>query len=113
MDDCIFCKIVNGEIPCTKVYEDDYTLAFNDISPKAPIHVIVIPKKHVANIIELGEDTELTLSVTRAVAEVAKILDIDKSGFRTVANTGHNGGQSVNHFHYHVLSGKVFGENFG
>ncbi len=113
MEDCIFCKIVKGEIPCTKVYEDEYTLAFNDISPKAPIHVVVIPKKHLSNIIELSEESELACAMARAVAEVAKNLDIDKSGFRTVANTGHNGGQSVNHFHYHVLAGKVFGENFG
>lgn len=113
MDDCIFCKIVNGEIPCTKVYEDDMTLAFNDISPKAPIHVVVIPKKHVANIIEASEDSEIISAVTKAISEVSKILDIDKSGFRTVANTGHNGGQSVGHFHFHVLAGKVFGETFG
>ncbi len=113
MEDCIFCKIVNGDIPCTKVYEDEFTLAFNDISPKAPIHVVVIPKKHVKNILELAEDAKLTYDMAHAVSEVAKNLDIDKSGFRTVANTGHNGGQSVNHFHYHVLAGKVFGENFG
>ena len=113
MDNCIFCKIVKGEIPCKKVYEDEMTLAFNDIDPKAPIHVVIIPKKHVKNIIELSEDKELTAAVTNAVSEVAKILDIDKNGFRTVANTGHDGGQSVGHFHFHVLAGKVFGENFG
>ena len=113
MDDCIFCKIVKGEIPCTKVYEDDMTLAFNDISPQAPLHVVVIPKKHVANILEASEDKELVAAVTHAVCEVAKTLDVDKNGFRTVANTGHDGGQSVGHFHFHVLAGKVFGENFG
>ena len=113
MEDCIFCKIVKGDIPCKKVYEDDMTLAFSDISPKAPIHVVVIPKKHVANIIEASEDSELIAAVTRAVAEVAKILDVDKNGFRTVANTGHDGGQSVGHFHFHVLAGEVFGESFG
>jgi histidine triad (HIT) family protein len=113
MDDCIFCKIVKGDIPSTKVYEDDMTLAFNDISPKAPLHVVVIPKKHVANILEAAKDKELMAAVTNAVCEVAKILDVDKNGFRTVANTGHDGGQSVDHFHFHVLAGKVFGENFG
>jgi histidine triad (HIT) family protein len=89
------------------------TLAFNDISPKAPLHVVVIPKKHVANILEAAKDKELMAAVTNAVCEVAKILDVDKNGFRTVANTGHDGGQSVDHFHFHVLAGKVFGENFG
>lgn len=112
MSECIFCKIVEGEIPCTKVYEDEMTLAFNDISPKAPIHVIVISKKHVANLEEASKDKELISAVTNAVVEVSKILDVDKNGFRTVANTGHDGGQSVNHFHFHVLAGKVFGENF-
>ena len=113
MEDCIFCKIVKGDIPCTKVYEDDMTLGFNDISPKAPLHVVVIPKKHVANILEASKDKELIAAVTHAVCEVSKVLDVDKNGFRTVANTGHDGGQSVDHFHFHVLAGKVFGENFG
>ncbi len=113
MSECIFCKIVKGEIPCTKVYEDEMTIAFNDISPKAPIHVVVIPKKHISNIMEASKDKELIAAVTNAVSEVAKTLDIDKNGFRTVANTGHDGGQSVDHFHFHVLAGKVYGENFG
>ena len=113
MEDCIFCKIVAGKIPCTKVYEDETTLAFNDISPKAPIHVVVIPKKHVSNIMEAAKDKELLAAAANAVGEVAKVLDIDKNGFRTVANTGHDGGQSVDHFHFHVLAGKAFGENFG
>jgi len=112
MSECNFCKIVKGEIPCTTVYEDEMTLAFNDISPKAPIHVIVIPKKHVANLEEASKDKELISAVTNAVVEVSKILDVDKNGYRTVANTGHDGGQSVDHFHFHVLAGKVFGENF-
>ena len=113
MQECIFCKIVKGEIPSTKVYEDEMTLAFNDISPKAPVHVIVIPKKHVANIVEASKDKDLLAAVANAVGEVARILDIDKKGFRTVANTGRDGGQSVDHFHFHVLAGKAFGESFG
>lgn len=112
MSDCIFCKIIKGDIPCTKVYEDDMTLAFKDISPKAPVHVIVVPKKHVANIIEASKDPEIISSVAKAVAEVAKIMKVDESGFRTVANTGHDGGQTVDHFHMHVLGGRVFDEKF-
>lgn len=113
MDNCIFCKIVKGEIPSTKVFEDENTLAFYDISPKAPVHVIVIPKKHVANIIEAAEDKELISSVINAIGKVAKITGVESDGFRCVANTGHDGGQSVDHFHFHVLAGVTFGENFG
>lgn len=112
MQDCIFCKIIKGDIPCTKVYEDDMTLAFKDIAPKAPVHVIVVPKKHVANIIEASQNSEIITSTVKAAAEVAKIMGVNESGFRTVANTGHDGGQTVDHFHLHVLGGKVFDENF-
>lgn len=113
MKDCIFCMIARGDIPSTKVYEDDLTLAFKDISPKAPIHIIVIPKKHVANIIEARKAPELMLATLNTVSEVAKIMGVAESGFRTVANTGFDGGQSVDHFHFHVLAGKRFGEKFG
>ena len=113
MENCIFCKIVKGDIPNNKVYEDDWVLAFHDISPKAPIHVIVIPKKHVANILELSRDEALTVAVTKAVAAIAQKLGVTRNGFRLVANTGHDGAQSVDHFHYHILAGKVFGESFG
>ena len=113
MTDCLFCKIVSGDIPCTKVYEDEFTLAFKDIAPKAPVHVIVIPKKHVTNIIEAAKDTELMMAVANTVSTVARIMGVEYTGFRTVANTGVDGGQSVDHFHFHVLAGKTFGENFG
>ncbi len=113
MQNCIFCKIARGEIPSEKVYEDDMTLAFKDISPKAPIHIIVIPKKHVANIIQASKWPDIINTVVNAVGETAKIMGVDKSGFRVVSNTGKDGGQSVDHFHFHVLAGKIFDEDFG
>ena len=113
MDDCIFCKIVKGEIPCKKVYEDQTTLAFHDISPKAPDHVLVIPKEHVVNIIKMADYEKLMADVINAVCEVTKILGVQEDGFRTVANTGRDGGQAVDHFHFHILAGKRFGEDFG
>ncbi|MCK5129790.1 MAG: histidine triad nucleotide-binding protein [Clostridiales bacterium] len=113
MAHCIFCKIIEGEIPCHKVYEDDRTLAFHDINPKAPMHVVVIPKKHIANIMQASEDAQLLKDMACAVTEVAKALGVQDSGFRTVTNTGEGGGQSVDHFHFHVLAGKTFGEDFG
>ena len=110
---CIFCKIVAGEIPCDKVYEDDKVICFNDIAPQAPIHVLVVPKKHVANILDLSDDKDMLNDISNGIKNVAKELGIDQSGFRTVINTGKDGGQTVDHLHFHILAGKVFGENFG
>lgn len=110
--DCIFCKIIAGEIPCTKVYEDDQVLCFKDINPKAPIHVLVVPKKHVANLLEV-DDNNILNDINTAIKKVTKELGIAESGFRTVINTGHDGGQTVDHLHFHILAGKVFGEDFG
>lgn len=111
MDNCIFCKIINGEIPSNKVYEDDKVLAFHDINPVTPIHVLVIPKKHIESIIKLenSEDYEYVVSIHKAINEVAKKLNIDEEGFRVVVNCGENGGQEVKHLHYHVLAGKKLG----
>ncbi len=112
MSDCIFCKIVRGEIPCTKVYEDEYTLAFKDINPKAPVHVLVIPKEHVADIVGMAHNERLMTQVIFAVDQVTKILGVQENGFRTIANTGRDSGQIVDHFHFHILAGKQFGEDF-
>lgn len=109
---CIFCKIIAGEIPCDKVYEDDKVICFNDIAPKAPSHVLVVPKKHVANIIEANDDMDILNDINHAIKEVANKLGVAESGFRTVVNTGRDGGQSVDHLHFHILSGKIFGEDF-
>lgn len=105
MDDCLFCKIVRGEIPATVVHETETTLAFRDIAPKAPVHVLVIPKAHYANVAELGAaDPALSGDVLAAVEAVATKEGV-RDSFRVVFNTGADMGQSVFHVHGHVLSG--------
>ena len=111
--DCIFCKIVNGEIPSQKVYEDDLVLAFKDINPQAPVHILVIPKKHIDSAVALTEeDDQLIAHIFKVIREIAKEQDLE-NGFRLVTNVGTDGGQSVKHLHFHILGKKQFGENFG
>lgn len=107
MENCIFCKILKGEIPCNKVYEDDYVLAFKDIEPAAPTHVLVIPKKHIRNIAEVEvEDFVYIQAITSAIKVIAEEMGLLEKGFRTVINTGVEGGQTVDHLHFHVLAGR-------
>ena len=108
MADCIFCKIAQGEIPSTKVYEDDTVLAFRDLDPQAPEHVLIIPKKHLSSVLDFGaEDRELAAHIlTDVVPALARTLGIDAGGFRLVANTGTDGGQTVGHLHFHLLGGR-------
>ena len=108
MADCIFCKIAHGEIPSTKVYEDDTVLAFRDLDPQAPEHVLVIPKKHLSSVLDFGaEDRELAAHIlTDVVPALARMLGIDAGGFRLVTNTGTDGGQTVGHLHFHLLGGR-------
>jgi histidine triad (HIT) family protein len=107
MEDCIFCKIVEGRIPSRKVYEDDNILAFDDIHPMAPVHVIVIPKQHISTLLEVDTDTaDIMNLLTKAVQEVARIKGIEKKGFRFVINCNEEGGQVIFHLHIHVLGGK-------
>jgi histidine triad (HIT) family protein len=101
--DCLFCKIVAGQIPADIVYSDDDVLAFNDIAPKAPVHVLVVPRRHVTDIIDLANDPATGAAVLNGVAQVAGKLGL--SYFTTVFNTGAESGQSVFHAHAHVLSG--------
>ncbi|GAA3646945.1 histidine triad nucleotide-binding protein [Asaccharospora irregularis] len=104
---CIFCKIINGEIPSNKVYEDDKVLAFNDINPVAPYHILVIPKKHYDSIIDVPEeDMEIIGYMHNVINKIAKEQGFDKAGFRIINNCGEDGGQEVKHIHYHVLAGK-------
>lgn len=104
--DCLFCKIVAGEIPSKTVYEDENVLAFEDVSPQAPVHVLLIPKEHVVSVGALEEgQRELAASLMLAVPKVAKQLGISEA-FRTVANTGAAAGQSVFHLHLHLLAGR-------
>lgn len=106
MTDCIFCKIVEGEIPSEKVYEDDLVYAFKDLYPTAPVHVLVIPKKHIANVDEIKEeDKDLIGHIYLTISKLAKDLGLDK-GYRVVVNTKEHGGQSVNHLHFHLLGGR-------
>lgn len=107
MSNCIFCKIINGEIPCSKVYEDEKVLAFKDINPEAPVHILVIPKQHIQSILDLNENNiSITADIFNAINIIVKQSGIDKDGFRVVANTGSNGGQTVAHLHYHILGGR-------
>lgn len=101
MSDCIFCKIIEGEIPSTKVYENDYVIAIKDVNPKAKVHVLVIPKIHVETLNEL-EDEKVMSEIFKAVKEVAKIMNV--KAYRVHINTGKDEGQVVFHLHVHVLS---------
>lgn len=103
MDNCIFCKIANKEIQATLLYEDDFTVAFNDLNPQAPTHVLVIPKKHYASLNEL-DDSNIMGALLNAVKQVTKKLAI--TDYRTVINTGKGAGQEVFHIHLHVLGGR-------
>lgn len=107
MGECIFCKIINGEIPCAKVFEDDKILAFNDINPEAPTHVLIIPKEHIASANELNEDNiDVIGHIFLKAKEIANKLGIAEEGYRIVNNCGKNGGQTVGHIHYHLLGGR-------
>lgn len=105
--DCIFCKIVRGEMPCSKVYEDDKVLAFNDIDPQTPVHVLVIPKKHYDSILDIKDDEmDIVAHIHKIINKIAKEKGIDKTGFRIVNNCGEDANQVVKHIHYHILGGK-------
>jgi histidine triad (HIT) family protein len=105
--ECIFCKIAAKEIPVQAVYEDDELIAFPDINPVAPVHLLVIPKKHIANILEISsEDTALLGHVMAAIPKIAAIAGLAEDGFRTIINTKDNGGQTVHHLHFHILGGR-------
>ena len=106
MEDCLFCSIVSGAIPSSKVYEDDVCLAFRDINPLAQTHVLVIPKEHIASCAELSEEHEALIGhIFTVIAKLAKELGL-KDGFRVVSNSGVDAGQTVGHLHFHLLAGK-------
>ncbi len=108
MNGCLFCRIAAGEIPSTKVYEDEHVLAFRDIAPQAPVHVLVIPKKHVSGWYDAqGEDDASLARLMRAAAKVAQMEGIVQSGFRVVSNCGPDAQQTVPHLHLHVLGGRA------
>ncbi len=107
MEGCIFCKIINGDIPSKKVYEDDNTFAFYDIDPQAPIHVLIVPKQHVGNMNEC--DSSIMAHMLDVAKSLANSLNLTDGGFRIVVNTGLNGGQTVNHLHFHLMGGRRLG----
>jgi len=106
MSDCIFCKIVSGEIPSQRVYEDESVVAFRDIAPQMPVHILVVPKKHIASVAELTVDNSShAAACLEAIAKIAKSEGLD-GGFRVITNSGTDGGQTVFHLHFHLLGGK-------
>jgi histidine triad (HIT) family protein len=107
MTDCLFCRIVQKQIPATIVEETDQTLAFRDINPRAPVHVLVIPKQHISSLMELKpDDTAALMAVHQAIQRVAQKEKVDTTGFRVVVNNGKDSGQAVSHIHYHMLGGR-------
>jgi histidine triad (HIT) family protein len=108
-ENCLFCKIIKGEIPSEKVYEDDRVLAFKDINPQAPTHILLIPKDHIARIDEVTEsDRDLMGYLMEMVAVIAKQEGLSEQGFRTVINCGESSGQEVFHIHLHIMGGRSF-----
>ncbi|CDE91039.1 MAG: histidine triad nucleotide-binding protein [Clostridia bacterium] len=111
MEDCLFCKIIKGEIPSTKVYEDDEILAFNDINPAAPIHILVIPKKHIASLAHMEkEDEAIVGKIYGVINKIAEEKGFKESGYRVIVNCGKDAGQEVMHLHFHILAGAKFGD---
>jgi|SRR3712207_1711432 len=107
MDNCIFCKIISGEIPSQKVYEDDLVISFKDINPEAPTHILIIPKKHISSLNDVTEeDCNIISNIFMVAKKLVKELGIDKEGYRIVSNCGKQGGQTVEHIHFHVLGGR-------
>lgn len=108
MPDCVFCMIRDKKIPSQIVYEDDELIAFNDINPEAPVHVLIIPKKHISSVMKIEDgDAKLLSSIFNVAKKLAKEFNIAESGFRIVTNCGKDGGQSVDHMHFHLLGGRA------
>lgn len=107
MSDCVFCKIVAGELPSKKLYEGEHVLAFEDISPAAPVHVLLIPKQHIPSVMAVTEEQlHLIGEIHRVAQHLARELQVADKGFRLVNNCGNEGGQTVDHLHYHLLGGR-------
>jgi len=105
--ECVFCKITKGEVPVKKVFENDFVLAFENIKPVHPVHVLIVPKKHIADIQEAGAaDKEYLAGMMLAVSEVARIKQVNKTGYRLIVNCGRDSGMSVGHLHIHLVGGE-------
>ena len=106
MENCLFCKIIAGDIPSTKVYEDETVLAFRDIAPMAPTHILVIPKAHIGSVAEItGDNSSVVAHIFEVIPTIAKTEGLD-GGYRVVSNCGDDAGQTVHHLHFHILGGK-------
>lgn len=111
MEDCIFCKIIKKEIPSTILYEDDEIIAFKDINPAAPIHILVIPKKHIPSLVELEKEDELLIGrIYTVINKLAEMQGVKEKGYRVIVNCGKDAGQEVEHLHFHLLAGAKFGD---
>ncbi len=109
--DCLFCAIINGDIPSTKVYEDEWCYAFRDINPQAPVHVLVVPKTHIESVDKINEENiALAAKILAAIPKIAKNEGLS-GGYRVISNIGEDGCQSVKHLHFHILGGKKLSEN--
>ena len=107
MSDCIFCKIIKGEIPSQKVYEDDLVLAFNDVSPQSPTHILVIPKKHISSLNAVDDNNKDIIGhIFSVISKISKEKGFAEAGYRVVNNCGNDGGQTVGHIHFHLLAGR-------
>lgn len=106
--DCLFCKIANGEVPAKKIFEDDQMIAFSDIRPQAPVHLLIVPRKHIASLAQMDDSSEDVALLGNLLAAANRIAITQKlaHGYRTVINTGVDGGQTVNHLHLHLLGGR-------
>lgn len=110
-EDCLFCKIIKGEVPSTKVYEDEYVYAFKDINPAATVHILIVPKKHISSLEDIKNgDEEYVWKIHEAMQKIAKDQGVAESGYRIIVNCGKDAGQEVMHLHYHFLAGEKFGD---
>ena len=111
MADCVFCKIIKREIPSDIVYEDDRVIAFKDVNPAAPIHILVVPKKHIENLLQVSEeDGDIITYIYKVINKIAIDNNFAQNGFRVIANCGKDSGQEVMHIHFHVLGGRKLGD---
>ena len=113
MMDCIFCKIIRGDIPSSKVYENEYVYAFRDINPQTPVHILVVPKEHISSVDEItAENSAIVAKIFEAIPEIAKSEKLS-GGYRVISNCGADACQSVKHLHFHILGGAQLGEQIG
>jgi histidine triad (HIT) family protein len=107
LEDCVFCKIIAGEIPCDRVYENDRILAFRDIQPQAPVHILILPKRHMKSVLDLADlRIGLSANIIEAAAHIVRLEQLEITGFRLLTNCGSDAGQTIDHLHFHLLGGK-------